>query len=129
LKEQAMKKLIISMAILAMLSGCAYSTRVDMQFNNNVEAEMSELYSAIHEKSFCLGDNGIYNVLDGTLFSVVMPVCDKGDIVFHTHPMYAEPFPSFTDEDAWKKYRSLFGNKYYGILFSRTRYKIYKVQE
>lgn len=125
----SLKHFAWSILLILCACSCAYSTRTDVQLNSDQTREMAELYSPWYEKTFCLGDDGVKNIIVGNILSAQLPLCDKNDVVFHTHPVFGEHFPNFIDEAAWKRYHKLYGNELYGILFSAESYKIYRVKE
>ena len=111
--------------ILFCLTGCAgkYYT-ISNELPDSLMSQMNSLYPKWHERSFCVGDS-IYNVLEGGVTTSPMPLCNENDIVFHTHPCWAENGANFIDLWAWDVYHNIFGNERFGIMYGIDKIKIY----
>ena len=111
--------------ILIFLIGCA-GTPIDMTLKPEIVSQMNKIYDPIGEKSFCVGDK-VHNILTGGLASCPMPLCFVDDVVFHTHPFYAEHGANVFDLEVWKEYRKRYGNTLFGVMYGVGKYKIYKL--
>lgn len=116
-----MKTLLISILFMA---GCA-GQPIAMNLNPNAIAQANEIYSPFIEKSFCVSGAGIHNVLIGGPFSSPIPLCNKGDIVMHTHPSYAESGANFLDCGVWGEYQKRYGNTLFGVMAGKNDFRIY----
>jgi hypothetical protein len=87
--------------------------------------QMNSIYSPWVEKAFCVKESGIFNVLTGSYLMSPMPICDKEDIVFHTHPPF-ETETNIYDWYMWGLYKERYGNKYFGVMHGKGKYNIYE---
>ena len=114
--------------ILIFLIGCA-GTPIDMKLNPLAVEQMDELYDPMKEKAFCVSRDKVHNILDGSMTSCPMPLCFVDDIVFHTHPFYAENGANVFDLCVWEEYHKRYGNIYFGVMYGRGKYKIYNIND
>lgn len=108
--------------IMLMLIGCSVH-RINMTVPLKTA---SNIYNPHKEKGFCMTCEGeIYNIHEGDYMSAPMPLCNKEDIVMHTHPPI-DHIPSPTDLYVWQKYHELYGNRLFGIMWNGEA-KFYEV--
>jgi len=106
-KRTAMKTLII---LLFLLLSCCGFRQVQIDVIPKIE------YQSWTEIGYCMKESGeTYNVLVGSSTSAPMPLCNRADIVMHTHPVWAERFANFWDFHVWQIYRKRYGNLLYGV--------------
>ena len=73
-------------------------------------------YDGWVEKGYCMGmDGSVSNVLVGGVMSSPVPLCKRGDIVMHTHPVWGERTANFVDFGVWEEYWKRYGNRMYGV--------------
>ena len=109
-----------ALALVAALTGCAIGyERVRIHLP---ESQVERIKSALHplmERAFCLSPNGIYNVVDGSITGVMLPICacgEPGTIVMHTHPLWGEPGANFVDGWAFDVNHFVSGCQTYGVV-------------
>ena len=115
-----------AIVFMLFLSCCAhgYTVTTDVPYPTVVQ-QVNALYQPFREVGFCLNAGGPHNIHVGSWMSAPMPICYPGDIVFHTHPVWAEQWASFVDLHVWKIYRKRYGHTQYGIMFRPDKFKIY----
>jgi hypothetical protein len=113
-----MKKLIMILLMCILVSGCAINYKtVDVNIKSEVMDQMMAEYNPVLEKGFCMDlDKGVHNIIMGGPAWSEMPLCNRTDIVMHTHPIFGEPWASIIDEMGWTEYTSRYGNTTYGIV-------------
>jgi hypothetical protein len=112
------------------LCSCAHSYRqiCPPELEQNIMEQMNNLYDPITEKSFCLSSKGIHNVIEGNFISVPLPLCNKTDMVVHTHGYLSENNPTNVDERTWNKYKEMYGNWVFGIMLGPNKLKVYIIE-
>ena len=116
-----MQKLLLCL----LLSSCA-GAPINMNIAPKAMVEMNSIYNPVVEKSWCLTSSGIQNVLTGGPFSSPMPICNRADIVMHSHPIYAESEANFLDWGVWGEYKNRYGNDLYGVMAGENSFKFYE---
>ena len=114
--------------VLVFLVGCA-GTPIDMKLNPLAVEQMDELYDPMKEKAFCVLGDKVHNILNGNITSCPLPLCFTDDIVFHTHPFYAENGANVFDLCVWEEYHKRYGNICFGVMYGRGKYKIYNIKD
>lgn len=103
--------LICWLALVFILTGCGGQFH-QVQF----DAVPALQYESWTEKGYCMTDGGdVHNVQIGGAMSSPMPLCNRADIVMHTHPVWAERMANFLDYGVWEEYHKRYGNTLYGV--------------
>jgi len=115
------------MCLLILLSSCSIGYRVipNYYLNKDVITQMNFLYDPWMEKGFCVSSYEVHNILDGGWMSYPLPICNFTEIVFHTHPIWAENGANILDGLIWDEYNRRFGNKKYGVMLGIDEFKVY----
>lgn len=117
------QKIGILITVLFFITGCAIA-----EYKADTTMAMKGLYRPWQEIGFCLLPDGqIRNIQIGTVMTAPIPICNKGDIVMHTHPIFADPFASPGDVSNWKEYKRVYGIREYGIM-KKHWYKVYEIK-
>jgi hypothetical protein len=90
---------------------------------------MNELYDKWREKGYCLAKDRVYNVQEGGMMSAPVPLCEKSDVVMHTHPLWAEKWANFVDVWVWEEYHRRYEGKRFGIMTGRDEWIMYEKEE
>lgn len=115
----------LCLIFILLFSGCA-TTPINYPLSQIAIEQMNEAYNPMVEKGFCVNEHGISNIQIGTATTSPMPLCNVLDVVFHTHPFFAEEDANFADWSVWKEYQKRYGNKYFGLMYGKNKWKIYK---
>lgn len=113
-----MKNVLFGILLLLLCSSCATNfIQVNVDVSPPIMQQIVDEYNPVVEKGFCVSlDKGVYNVVYGNPIFSTMPLCNRSDIVMHTHPVWGEPWASFIDDNGWSEYQTLYGNLIYGIV-------------
>ncbi len=112
---------IIILMVATIIISCA-----PLMYKAGTTPEMKKLYKPWQEIGFCLTRTGkIQNIQLGGWMTAPIPICNKSDIVMHTHPVWGEPMANFWDVYIWGEYKKVYGVKEYGVM----KYRWYKVYE
>jgi hypothetical protein len=110
-----MKRLSLLMIVALLLGACASAHFTQVAVTPPVD-EIQAIYNPVSEKSFCLTSEGhIYNMFAGNFLIVVMPLCESGDIVAHTHPCWEATDASPYDFEVWENYSRVYGNTRFAV--------------
>lgn len=119
-----------SLVILSLLvvTSCASGYRVSEWLNVDAQTliSLNALYDSWWEKGMCVAWDKVYNVQQGGWMTSPVPLCEKGDIVLHSHPWWGEPGANFNDVWVWDEYWKRYGNRKYGIMFGPDKFKVYE---
>ena len=105
------------------LIGCVPGTKY------RTSSDQEALYDPWVEIGYCLDPSTgeVSNIVTGGWMSCPMPLCPIGDIVIHTHPVWAEKFANILDLIGWEIYHEKYGNDLFGIQISETEYIVYEI--
>lgn len=117
------------MLLWPLLHSCAHGYTITRELPAEVVPQVNALYQPFRETGFCLGPDGPHNIHVGSWMSSPMPICNPGDIVFHTHPVWAEKGANFVDLHVWGIYRKRYGHTRYGIVLGLDDFKVYEVRQ
>ena len=112
--------MVRSLTLLLLLSSCSPG------FTYLGVKQVSLPYNPTIEIAFCLSPSGPHNLLIGGSTSCPMPLCNRADIIVHSHPSWAEGFANFIDAIVWSEYNRRYGNEFFGILLSSEELLIYQ---
>lgn len=121
-----MKFLVLLAALL--LTGCG---AMDYNIHRNIDvppaavAQMNDLYNPFLEKGFCVGSDGVYNILVGGFMFSEVPLCGRADIVMHTHPFWGEKWANWIDTHAWDQYFETYKGWRFGIMMAPNDFLFY----
>jgi hypothetical protein len=114
------------LAILILCSSGCSAAPLQVSLSPEAVSQANEVYNPLIETAFCVSSNGIHNVVTGGPFSCDMPICDRADIVFHTHAIFSESGANFLDWSVWGKYKARYGNDLYGVMAGRDIFLVYE---
>ena len=117
------------MFICSLFTGCTTGYTITRELPAEVVPQVNALYQPYRETGFCLGPDGPHNIHVGSWMSSPMPICNPHDIVFHTHPVWAEKGANFWDLHVWSIYRERYGHTRYGIVLGPDDFKVYEVRQ
>jgi hypothetical protein len=108
-QKRWMLSLLIGLSTLLLACGSHFR-----QIKTDIQPQLQ--YESFVEKGFCMTQSGeVHNVLPGGAMSSPMPLCNRADIVMHTHPCWAERMANFADFHVWDIYHARYGNDLYGV--------------
>lgn len=119
--------LLFVMLLLCSCSTVKYQQIKPPELDQTIINQMSIIYDTDQEKSFCLSSKGIHNIIEGHFLSVDLPLCNRAEMVVHTHPdsFLGEKGPTNTDLKTWQTYKQKYGNWVFGIMTSSKTLKVY----
>lgn len=119
-------KLVVLLISISVLVGCANGRM--MTLNSGQVDAVNKVYDPLIERAFCLKSDGIWNIREGGIMTCEMPLCNRSDIVVHTHPQWAEKDVPYLSIDwvSWGEYKKRYGNDLFGLMIGPGEIKLYE---